>query len=198
MHPKHREGRDATRGTARGGYRAAFGDWPEAFGAGWGPGFGRGPRGRGRGGRGRARRGDVRAAILGLLTERPMHGYEIIQELAERTGGLWQPSAGSVYPTLQLLEEEGLVAGEDAEGKRRFTLTDAGREESQRRDGPPPWEQVTEGVDPNLLKLRDAVFQTMAAVKQVAMAGTADQKARAVDVLSDARRKLYAILSEDA
>lgn len=127
-----------------------------------------------------------------------MHGYEIIQELAERTGGVWQPSAGSVYPTLQLLEDEGLVTSEEADGKRRFQLTEAGRQEAERRDGPPPWEQVTEGVDPNVFKLRDAVFQTMAAVKQVAMAGTADQKGRAVDVLTDARRKLYAILSEDA
>src|SRR4051794_27836939 len=106
MHPKHRE---AAREAMREG-RAAFGEWPDAF----GPGFGRGPRGgrgRGGGGRGRACRGDVRAAIVGLLSERPMHGYEIIQELSERTGGMWQPSAGSVYPTLQLLEDEGVVVG---------------------------------------------------------------------------------------
>ena len=127
-----------------------------------------------------------------------MHGYEIIQELSERTGGMWQPSAGSVYPTLQLLEDEGVVVGEEADGKRRFSLTETGRQEAEGRTGPPPWEQVTGGVDPNHFKLRDAVFQTMAAVKQVGMAGTADQKSRAVDVLTEARRKLYAILSEDA
>ena len=72
------------------------------------------PRGRGgRGGRGRRRRnrGDVRAALLALLSERPMHGYEMIQELDERTGGIWRPSPGSVYPTLQLLEDEGLISG---------------------------------------------------------------------------------------
>src|SRR5436190_4116105 len=84
----------------------------------WGPWFG------GRGGP-RMRRGNVRAAILALLAERPMHGYEMIQELESRTNGLWRPSAGSIYPTLQMLEDEGLVSGEASEGKRRFSLTDA-------------------------------------------------------------------------
>jgi len=90
------------------------------------------PRGRGRGGRGRGRRnrGDVRAALLALLNERPMHGYEMIQELDDRTGGIWRPSPGSVYPTLQLLEDEGLITSETSEGRKRFTLTDAGREEA--------------------------------------------------------------------
>ena len=78
--------------------------------------------GHGYGGR-RARRGDVRAAILALLAERPMHGYEMIQELEERTEGAWKPSAGSIYPTLQLLEDEGLIRGEEAAGKRRFEIT---------------------------------------------------------------------------
>ncbi len=86
----------------------------------------RGPRyGRGRGGP-RARRGDVRAAVLALLAERPMHGYEMIKEIEERTEGAWTPSAGSIYPTLQMLEDEGLIRGEESDGKRRFTLTEAG------------------------------------------------------------------------
>ena len=95
----------------------------------------------------RRRRGDVRAAILALLGDRPMHGYEMIQELEERSEGMWRPSAGSIYPTLQLLEDEGLIAGEEHDGKRRFTLTDAGREEAAKRpaDRPPPWEQAAEG-----------------------------------------------------
>ena len=95
---------------------------------GWGPPFG--PPFRGPGG-GRRRRGDVRAAILALLLERPMHGYEMIQELESRTSGAWRPSAGSIYPTLQLLEDEGLVAGEQSDGRRRFALTDAGRSEAE-------------------------------------------------------------------
>src|SRR6478672_10560969 len=86
----------------------------------------RGPRyGRGRGGP-RARRGDVRAAVLALLAERPMHGYEMIKEIEERTDGAWTPSAGSIYPTLQMLEDEGLIRGEESDGKRRFTLTEEG------------------------------------------------------------------------
>src|SRR5580704_13470820 len=89
------------------GNRGAFG----GFGA-FGPRFGPPPFGRrGPGGGGRARRGNVRQAVLALLAERPMHGYEIIQELEARTHGIWRPSAGSVYPTLQLLEDEGLVTG---------------------------------------------------------------------------------------
>src|SRR5687768_15394224 len=106
------------------GRRHAHGDWPPFF----GPGFGRGPWGGGRGrGRGRrGRRGDVRTALLALLSERPMHGYEMIQELDERTGGIWRPSPGSVYPTLQMLEDEGLVASTQSEGRKLFTLTDEG------------------------------------------------------------------------
>ena len=76
---------------------------------------------------------NVRPALLALLLERPMHGYEMIQELEARTGGVWRPSPGSVYPTLQLLEDEGLIAGEEGEGRRRFTLTDAGRAEAERK-----------------------------------------------------------------
>src|SRR5215218_10776255 len=96
-------------------------------------------RGYGRG-RHRVRRGDVRSAILALLDDKPMHGYEMIQELDERTGGRWRPSAGSIYPTLQLLEDEGLVSVEEIDGKRVFSLTDAGREEvPPTAEGGRPW-----------------------------------------------------------
>src|SRR6476469_6636915 len=99
-------------------------------------------RSRGRGGP-RARRGDVRAAILALLADRPMHGYEMIQELEERTRGAWSPSAGSIYPTLQLLEDEGLIEGTESDGKRRFALTDSGREQAgKRRSDSTPWDEV--------------------------------------------------------
>ena len=89
------------------------------------------------GGGPRARRGDVRAAALALLTERPMHGYEMIKEIEERTEGLWRPSAGSIYPTLALLEDEGLIRGEESDGKRRFALTDEGREQAEVAQGQP-------------------------------------------------------------
>jgi DNA-binding PadR family transcriptional regulator len=149
-------------------------------------------RGRGRGRRGR---GDVRAAILALLAERPMHGYEMIQELEARTGGVWRPSPGSVYPTLQLLEDEGLITGEEGEGRRRFTLTDAGRAEAERQ-GQAPWEQVTAGVAPAAWSLRDAIAQTAQAAWSVGAAGTESQQARALEILNEARRRLYAILAE--
>jgi|Tabmets5t2r1_1033131.scaffolds.fasta_scaffold52425_2 DNA-binding PadR family transcriptional regulator len=153
-------------------------------------------RGRGRG-RGRRGRGDVRAAILALLAERPMHGYEMIQELEARTGGVWRPSPGSVYPTLQLLEDEDLIAGEEVEGRRRFALTDAGRAAAERLDGAAPWEQAVAGVAPVAWSLRGAVGQIVQATWSVAGAGTEAQQARALEILNDTRRRLYAILAED-
>jgi DNA-binding PadR family transcriptional regulator len=155
--------------------------------------WGFGGRGRGRGRRGR---GDVRAAILALLAERPMHGYEMIQELEARTGGVWRPSPGSVYPTLQLLEDEDLIAGEEGEGRRRFALTDAGRAEAERQDQQAPWEQAVAGVTPSAWSLRDAMGQIVQATWSVAGAGTEAQQAKALEILNDSRRRLYAILAE--
>jgi DNA-binding PadR family transcriptional regulator len=148
---------------------------------------------------GRRRRGDVRAAILALLDERPMHGYEMIQELEERSDGMWRPSAGSIYPTLQLLEDEGLIAGEEHEGKRRFTLTEAGREAAAKRsaDRPPPWEQAAEGADDERQELFASIKQFAPAVVQIAQVGTPDQAQRAKAILDEARKKLYAILAEE-
>ena len=148
---------------------------------------------------GRRRRGDVRAAILALLDERPMHGYEMIQELEERSDGMWRPSAGSIYPTLQLLEDEGLIVGEEHDGKRRFTLTDAGREAAADRpaDRPPPWEQAADGADDERQELFASIKQFAPAVVQIAQVGTPEQAQRAKAILDDARKKLYAILAED-
>jgi DNA-binding PadR family transcriptional regulator len=151
-------------------------------------------RGRGRGRRGR---GNVRAAILALLAERPMHGYEMIQELENRTGGVWRPSPGSVYPTLQLLEDEDLIAGEEVEGRKRFTLTDAGRAEAERYAQRAPWEEATEGIAPTAFGLRNAIGQMAEAAMTVANAGTEAQQTKALEVLTESRRRLYAILAED-
>src|SRR6185312_5283845 len=105
-------------------------------GPGFGPGFdldlGFGPRGRGGRGRGRAGRGDVRAAIISLLSEEPRNGYQIIQEINERTGGLWRASSGSVYPAISQLEDEGLIEPTDGNGRKLFALTEAGREHAER------------------------------------------------------------------
>jgi DNA-binding PadR family transcriptional regulator len=144
----------------------------------------------------RAGRGDIRAAILVLLAEQPMHGYQIIQELSERTGGVWQPSPGSVYPTLQQLQDEDLVRETASEsGKRIYELTDAGREQASATT--PPWTAVTGESDDALVSLRDLAHQVMAATRQVAHAGTASHIEAAQDVLREARQKLYRLLADE-
>ncbi|WP_433333030.1 PadR family transcriptional regulator [Spirillospora sp. CA-294931] len=163
----------------------------------WGGGYDPRGGGRGRGGRGRrTRRGNVRAALLALLAERPMHGYEMIQELDNRTGGVWRPSPGSVYPTLQLLEDEGMVASLEQGGKRLFSLSDTGREEVAAQETA-PWDEVTEAAGESETRGREAVGQLMGALHQVMTVGSEAQKARALDVVNEARRQLYGILADD-
>ena len=168
----------------RGPGRRPGGPWGGPWGGpgGWGGGFGPGgpgggPRGRGRR---RARRGDVRAALLVLLAEEPRNGYQLIQELAERSGGMWQPSPGAVYPALAQLEDEGLVRSEETEGRRSFRLTDEGSryvEEHRERLGT-PWKAMAGEGGEGLIELRDLVGQLAAAVLQVAHAGTDGQVGR--------------------
>jgi DNA-binding PadR family transcriptional regulator len=155
---------------------------------------GRRMRGHGRGGH-RAKRGDVRSAILTLLGEKPMHGYEMIQHLEDRTGGRWRPSAGSIYPTLQLLEDEGLVRAEDVEGKRVFDLTDAGRERlAERGDAAPPWEQ---SEDRSLYhRLGDELKGVADAASQVMRTGDEAQLKEATEAMAETRKKLYRMLAE--
>ena len=145
----------------------------------------------------RAGRGDIRAAILTLLAEEPMHGYQIIQVISERSGGNWTPSPGSVYPTLQQLEDEGLIEPADSEtGRRVFALTEAGRTASAADGASAPWEAVDQ-VDADLIELRDLVHQVLAATRQVAQAGTTAQVKAAQDVLRTARKSIYRLLAED-
>jgi DNA-binding PadR family transcriptional regulator len=167
--------------------------WSGPFGPG-GP-FG---HGHGRHGRGRGRRGNVRAAILALLLDRPMHGYEMISELESRTGGVWRPSPGSVYPTLQLLEDEGLIVSEESGGRRRFTLTEAGRAEAQRENQPPPWEEFDDDAMSGWHDIKNATLGAMQALREVMMSGNDEQRRRAVEVIEEARRKLYAILADQS
>jgi DNA-binding PadR family transcriptional regulator len=159
----------------------------------------RGHRSGGSGRGGRARRGDVRAAILALLGESPMHGYQIIQELETRSSGLWRASPGSIYPTLQLFEDEGLVSASEVDGKRVFQLTDTGRERLAEAgpDAISPWDAVARETPEGLGRLRENLHQLMHATDQVGHAGTRAQAERAVQVLAEARRKIYAILAED-
>jgi len=165
---------------------------PAGFG---GPGMG-GPPWR-RGGRGRARKGDVRAALLTLLAESPKHGYEMIQQIEERSSGVWRPSPGAVYPALALLEDQGLVRSVEDGGKKRFELTDAGREAAAELGERKPWDEVTQGMDPAQFKLRDAIKPIAMAAVQVMEAGTPAQQEQAAAVLAETRRKLYAILAEE-
>ncbi len=159
-------------------------------GPGWGP---------HRRGRGRARRGDVRLALLRLLAEEPRNGYQLMQAIEERSEGLWRPSPGSVYPTLAQLEDEGLIRSVEAEGARRFEITDPGREHVERRaDEPAPWEPAEETADNPLAELAPLVIQIGKATFQVASVGDPAQRKQARTLLADTRRALYRILADDA
>ncbi len=126
-----------------------------------------------------------------------MHGYEIIQEVAERSQDLWKPSPGSVYPTLQLLVDEGLIVSTESEGsKKLFALTDAGKEAAE-KIATPPWQEITDGADPAHLNLRAAVGQLFGAVAQSAHAANEEQQQRILDIVNNARREIYTILGED-
>ena len=190
----------------RGGHRMRMrmrggpGAWPAPpleFGMRGGP-FGP-PRFGGRGPR--VRRGDVRAAILDLLAEgQPWNGYQIIQEIGARTQGVWRPSAGSVYPALQQLEDEALIQAEAGEDRRRmYTLTEEGRAyvEEHADELKASWDAVTGSVNDAEVQLRHTIHQVIVAVTQVAQAGSAAQVQQAGKILADTRRALYRILATD-
>lgn len=125
-----------------------------------------------------------------------MHGYEMIQEIAERSGGAWKPSPGSVYPTLQLLEDEGLISSESEGGKKLFSLTEAGRAAAE-EVSETPWEEATRGVDFEALhEIRQAGAGLFEAFGQVWKTGTKEQREKALAVVNDARKKLYLILAD--
>ncbi len=188
--------REAAR--SRGGFPfgGPGGGFPFGGPGGWGPpGGGHGHRGPRRGGRGS--RPNVRPAILALLLERPMHGYEMIQELESRTGGIWRPSPGSVYPTLQLLEDEGLIQAETTGSRKRYSLTADGRPEAETAAQNPPWAQFSDDTMDQVADFRDAAFGIMDALRQVGFNGTPEQRQRALEILNETKRKLYGVLASD-
>lgn len=146
---------------------------------------------------GRMGRGDVRTAILIALTDEPMHGYQIIQSIEARTNGAWKPSAGSIYPTLQLLADEGLVTSEQIGERKVFSLTEAGKASAAEvAGGPTPWEPRRSWNPERSAALPKAGAKLAQAVAQVAHSGSQEQAERAVAVIDEARRKIYAILAE--
>src|SRR5882757_4106684 len=144
----------------------------EGFG---GFGFGPGPRGRGR----KARRGDIRTAALLLLAEEPRNGYQIMQQVEERSDGVWRPSPGSVYPALQQLEDEGLIRSQEHDGRKLFALTDEGREHVQERDAaaPAPWDQMSGDVSDEAHALGRLMRELASAFVQVMRTGSEAQMA---------------------
>jgi len=172
-------GRDGGRGSGRGGSHR---------------GHGRGPGGH------RARRGEVRDAVVTLLAEGPKHGYQILQELAERSGGTWSPSPGSIYPILHRLAAAGLVKAEKvADGRRVFTLTAEGRTLAAglAAAGEAPWTTIGRGESDEARELRGLALQFDGAIGQVAEVATPEQLVRAAAIVAESRRRLYALLAED-
>src|SRR6516164_2951347 len=194
-HRPHARARSRTRGGP-----GPWGPGPFQFemrGGPFGPKFGRGFAVRGP----RVRRGDVRAAILDLLAEgQPWNGYQIIQEIGARTQGVWRPSAGSVYPALQQLEDEGLITAAAGEDRRRnYTLTDEGRAYVQAHADElrASWDAVTGSVDDAMFQIHGLAKQVMMATVQVAQAGSPTQVQQASKILADTRKALYRILAAD-
>jgi DNA-binding PadR family transcriptional regulator len=150
-------------------------------------------------GRSKARRGDVRAALLALLAEEPRNGYQLIQEIEERSDGEWRPSPGAVYPALQQLADEGLIEADEHDGRKTFRLSEAGRAyvEQHADEVNAPWEAMTSDVRADVRDLFGMATRTGAAVMQIVQTGSERQVAEAKEILAEARRKLYHLLAED-
>ena len=154
-------------------------------------GFPRGPR---------ARRGDVREAALLLLAEGPLNGYQIMQEIERRSNGVWRPSPGSIYPALAQLEDEGLIRTEELGERRAYALTDAGRARVDERRGEaaaPPWKQMAESDDDEIGSLFQEMRRLGMAIGQIGHLGTQEQIDKAREIVTKARRAVYALLADD-
>ncbi len=172
-HDPRRHRRDPRRGPEGFGFREAFG-------------------GRGRGAM--IRRGEIRPLILAVLATKPMHGYEVITELEAQSGGRWRPSAGSVYPTLQQLADEGLVTSEDIDGRRVYALTDGGKAAAASGPGS-PWADAGRGHHNDVRHLGRQVAE---AALQVQRVGSPEAAIAAQQILIDTRAKLYGLLAADS
>lgn len=162
----------------------ALGEWGGTY----------GPRGRGR----KARRGDIRTAALLLIAEQPRNGYQIMQEVQQRSGGVWRASPGSVYPALAQLEDEGLIRSQERDGRKLYALTDDGRGAVERRgsERPAPWEEMSGEVSEPVRHVGRLLREVAMACAQVMRSGGESQLAHAGEVLANARRELYRILAD--
>jgi DNA-binding PadR family transcriptional regulator len=153
-----------------------------------------GPRGRGR----KARRGDIRTAALLLLAEEPRNGYQIMQAVQERSGDVWRPSPGSVYPALQQLEDEGLIRSQEVDGRKLLAITDEGRKivEERGSDRPAPWDEMGDELSGGAHELGRLMREVAMAFAQVMRTGSEPQISRAREVLAATRRDLYRILAD--
>lgn len=145
----------------------------------------------------RAGKGEVRSAVLELLAERPMHGYQIIREIEKRSGGSWKPSAGSVYPTLQLLADEELISAEESNGRKIYSLTELGQEEAAGTEESAAWEATGTASGSGFAALSKSGLELAQAAAQVGRTGTHQQVQDAITVLDESRRRLYSILAQD-
>jgi DNA-binding PadR family transcriptional regulator len=187
-----RGGGEGERGRGRRRHHGGFEFFNMPFG---GPPFG--PGGHWRRGP-KARRGDVRTAALLLLAEEPRNGYQIMQEIEERSDGVWRPSPGSIYPALQQLEDEGLVRESERDGRKLYELTDAGRAfvEERGADVPTPWDEIRGEVSGERAETAMLMRDVALAFSQVMRAGSDSQIAEAGKVLTETRRRLYGILAD--
>ncbi len=146
----------------------------------------------------RARRGDIRAAVLALLQEEPRNGYQIMQEIKQRSQGMWNPSPGSVYPVLQQLEDERLIAPEERPGGRVHALTSEGKAyvKEHADEIAAPWEAFADAAGDDFVEVMSLSSQLSAAAMQVIQAGDSAQIAKAKKILVATRRSLYEILAE--
>jgi DNA-binding PadR family transcriptional regulator len=152
----------------------------------------------------RTRRGDIKFLLLELLLEQPRHGYDLIKQIENRYGGFRRLSPGSVYPTLQMLEEGGYVTSEAREGKKVYTITEAGQQLLADRvpdnDSDSPWDtfrNLTSGKSQELMDLRKAAMELAGAVMQVARSGNSAKMSRAQRLLEQVKRDIYALLAEE-
>jgi DNA-binding PadR family transcriptional regulator len=160
--------------------------------------------GFGEGDKRRTRRGDIKFLLLELLSDQSSHGYDLIKQMETRYGGFRRLSPGSVYPTLQLLEDGGYVTSESREGKRVYTITETGRQFLEERAQQEPsgfpgerFNNATAGKPQEFNQLRQAATELAGAVFQVARSGNSDRISRVREMLERVKRDIYAILAEE-